>query len=742
MSSSDPAPRFPNPEQGYSDLALNISRLLGKATATVVEKNLGITTAGQMLHQFPRRYLARGDLTDLNQLELGEDVTILAKVVAAHTRFMHTRKGTITDIVITDNSGRASQLAISFFNGFTAKKELQEGVLALFSGKVGYYGGHQVLTNPGYVLLPDDELAEHEAELQAARPIPVYPATLKFPSWKTADVIKALLPALDLTKVPDPVPKHIAAREKLMPLALAYDEIHTPTDMESWPRARKRFRYQEALALQTALAQRRLVAMKQDATGRPPVQGGLLDAFDAKLPYTLTAGQADIGALIASEVAQGHPMHRLLQGEVGSGKTVIALRAMLQVIDAGGQAAFLAPTEVLAAQHLRSISALLGSLGEGALLGGPSATQVTLLTGSMPVAAKKKALLAAASGAAGIVIGTHALLSDNVQFADLGLIVVDEQHRFGVEQRDVLRAKALKPPHLLVMTATPIPRTVAMTVFGDLEVSELTELPAGRTPILTHVAPLAEHPSWESRVWARTREEVDAGHQVYVVCPKIGDAPDAEDVPTDKADARPMAGVLETVEYLRTVPALAGLRIATLHGRMDSADKQETMAAFTDGAIDVLVATTVIEVGVDVHNATLMVILDADRFGMSQLHQLRGRIGRGGHAGTCLLVTGLEPGHPSRKRLDAVAATIDGFVLAQEDLEMRREGDILGARQSGGVSGLRMLSVVRDEKLIGRARQDATEIVAVDPELEFHPVLKLEIEMYLTEQNEAFLERG
>lgn len=337
MSSSDPAPRFPNSEQGYSDLALNISRLLGKSTANVVEKNLGITTAGQLLHQFPRRYLARGDLTDLNQLELGEDVTILAKVVSAQTRFMHTRKGTITDIVITDNSGRASQLAISFFNGFTAKKELQEGVLALFSGKVGFYGGHQVLTNPGYVLLPDDELAEHEAELQAARPIPVYPATLKFPSWKTADVIKALLPALDLNKVPDPVPKHIAAREKLLPLAHAYQEIHTPTDMESWPRARKRFRYQEALALQTALAQRRLEAMKQDATGRPPVHGGLLDAFDAKLPYTLTAGQQEIGALIASEVAQGHPMHRLLQGEVGSGKTVVALRAMLQVIDAGGR---------------------------------------------------------------------------------------------------------------------------------------------------------------------------------------------------------------------------------------------------------------------------------------------------------------------------------------------------------------------------------------------------------------------
>ncbi|MEO8221050.1 MAG: ATP-dependent DNA helicase RecG [Specibacter sp.] len=740
MTSSEPEPI-------YRDLGLELSRLVGTATAKSVAKALEITTVGGMLHQFPRRYLARGDLTDLDQLVVDEEVTILARVVNLSTRFMQTRKGTISDVVITDNSGHPSALKISFFNGFKAKAELQAGVLAMFSGKVSLYNGGKVLTNPGYVLLPDDELAEHEVEVQAAKPVPIYPATAKFPSWKTQNVIAALLPALDLEKIPDPVPKHIAARERLMPLWDAYTEIHTPTDMDSWPRARKRFRFQEALALQTALAQKRFESVHQNATGRPAVRGGLLDAFDARLPYTLTAGQRDIGELISSEVAAGHPMHRLLQGEVGSGKTVIALRAMLQVVDAGGQAAFLAPTEVLAAQHLHSISALLGTLGAGPLLGGPHATAVTLLTGSMPAAAKKKALLAAASGEAGIVIGTHALLSDHVQFADLGLIVVDEQHRFGVEQRDALRAKALKPPHLLVMTATPIPRTVAMTVFGDLEVSELTELPAGRAPITTHVAPLAEHPNWESRVWARCREEVDAGHQVYVVCPKIGDEeidPDAliEPVEIRGGDTRPMAGVLDVVQYLRTVPALAGKRIEVLHGRMDSPDKQGTMAAFAAGEIDVLVSTTVIEVGVDVHNATLMVILDADRFGISSLHQLRGRVGRGGYPGTCLLVTNLEPDHPSRKRLDVVASTIDGFVLAREDMEMRREGDILGARQSGGNSGLRVLSVLRDEDLIARARADATEIVAKDPELEFHPALKLEIDMYVTEKNEAFLERG
>ncbi|MHA7270757.1 ATP-dependent DNA helicase RecG [Arthrobacter sp. HLT1-20] len=733
MTSSEPI---------YRDLSLELSRLVGVATAKSVAKALEITTVGGMLHQFPRKYLARGDLTDLDQLVVDEEVTILARVVNLSTRYMQTRKGTISDVVITDNSGRPSSLKISFFNGFKAKAELQAGVLAMFSGRVSLYNGSKVLTNPGYVLLPDDELAEHEVEVQAAKPVPIYPATAKFPSWKTQKVIEALLPALDLEKIPDPVPKHIAARERLMPLWDAYSEIHRPTDMDSWPKARKRFRFQEALALQTALAQKRFESMHQNATGRPPVRGGLLDAFDSRLPYTLTAGQLEIGELISAEVAAGHPMHRLLQGEVGSGKTVIALRAMLQVVDAGGQAAFLAPTEVLAAQHLHSISALLGTLGAGSLLGGPHATAVTLLTGSMPAAAKKKALLAAASGEAGIVIGTHALLSEHVQFADLGLIVVDEQHRFGVEQRDALRAKALKPPHLLVMTATPIPRTVAMTVFGDLEVSELTELPAGRAPITTHVAPLAEHPSWESRVWARCREEVDSGHQVYVVCPKIGDDPDADDIAPSGGDTRPMAGVLDVVQYLRTVPALAGKRIEVLHGRMDSPDKQGTMAAFAAGDVDVLVSTTVIEVGVDVHNATLMVILDADRFGISSLHQLRGRVGRGGYPGTCLLVTNLEPDHPSRKRLDVVASTIDGFVLAREDLEMRREGDILGAKQSGGNSGLRVLSVLRDEDLIARARADATEIVAKDPELEFHPALKLEIDMYVTEKNEAFLERG
>jgi ATP-dependent DNA helicase RecG len=447
-------------------------------------------------------------------------------------------------------------------------------------------------------------------------------------------------------------------------------------------------------------------------------------------------------------------MNRLLQGEVGSGKTVVALRAMLQVVDAGGQAALLAPTEVLAAQHYESIRRTLGPLSRDGLLGGSGgdAVQVTLLTGSMPTAARKQAMLDAASGTAGIVIGTHALLSGNVSFYDLGLIVVDEQHRFGVEQRDALRAKASKPPHLLVMTATPIPRTVAMTVFGDLETSVLDELPAGRAPINTYVVGLAENPGWAGRIWSRSREEIDAGHQVYVVCPKIGTdddgdfspgeaEPTAADLEEDSA-ARELASVTAVVDQLQQEPALAGVPLAPLHGRQDPAVKSAAMADFAANRTKLLVSTTVIEVGVDVHNATLMIILDADRFGISQLHQLRGRVGRGGFPGTCLLVTTLEPGHPSRRRLDAVASTTDGFELSQEDLKLRREGDILGASQSGGRSTLKLLRVLEHEDLIAKARQDAQKIVGSDPSLQHHPHLAKAIDAYLNPEKEAFLERG
>ena len=754
-----------------AELELALERRIGKRSAAVIEKHLGITTVQGLLNYFPRRYMSRGELTPITELPLDEDVTLIARVLSSSTRHMQARRGTITDVIVSDDDGQQGlrlvggrdytgkvpgTLKISFFNGFKAKNELLQGRRALFSGRVTSFKGKLGLTNPDFQLLDEDPFSDggQDPEKLAAMPLPVYPATAKLPSWKIQKVIATLLETSDLGAVPDPVPPLVAARENFLPVADAYRLIHVPETAADWKRARDRFRYQEALVLQSALARRRAQLAAEEATARRPVGEGILAAFDQALPFTLTAGQAAVGRTLAGELAQDTPMNRLLQGEVGSGKTVVALRAMLQVVDAGGQAALLAPTEVLAAQHYDSIRRTLGPLSSDGLLGGlaggngPS-VQVTLLTGSMPTAARKQAMLDAASGTAGIIIGTHALLSDNVSFYDLGLIVVDEQHRFGVEQRDALRAKARKPPHLLVMTATPIPRTVAMTVFGDLETSTLDELPKGRAPITTHLVGLAENPAWAGRIWARAREEIDAGHQVYVVCPKIGTDDDGDFSPGEAAppgveaeEARELASVTAVVDHLLAEPSLAGVPLAPLHGRQDPEVKTDTMAGFTANRIKLLVSTTVIEVGVDVHNATLMVILDADRFGISQLHQLRGRVGRGGLPGTCLLVTALEPGHPSRRRLEAVAATTDGFVLSQEDLKLRREGDILGASQSGGRSTLKLLRVLEHEDVIARARDDAQAIVGGDPLLAGHPGLADAIEQYLNPEKEAFLERG
>src|SRR6478735_2704456 len=754
-----------------AELELALERRIGKRSAAVIEKHLGITTVEGLLNYYPRRYMSRGELTPIAELPLDEDVTLIARVLSSSTRQMQARRGTITDVIVSDDDGKQGlrlvggrdytgkvpgTLKISFFNGFKAKNELLQGRRALFSGRVTSFKGKLGLTNPDFQLLDEDPFSDSGKDpgKLAAMPIPVYPATAKLPSWKIQKVIATLLETSDLGSLPDPVPPEVAAREGFLPVADAYRLIHVPETAGHWKRARDRFRYQEALVLQSALARRRAQLAAEEATARRPVNDGILAAFDHALPFTLTAGQASVGKTLAAELAQDTPMNRLLQGEVGSGKTVVALRAMLQVVDAGGQAALLAPTEVLAAQHFDSIRRTLGPLSSDGLLGGLAAgdgpsVQVTLLTGSMPTAARKQAMLDAASGTAGIIIGTHALLSDNVSFYDLGLIVVDEQHRFGVEQRDALRAKARKPPHLLVMTATPIPRTVAMTVFGDLETSTLDELPKGRAPITTHLVGLAENPGWVARIWARAREEIDAGHQVYVVCPKIGTDDDGDFSPGEAApsgmdteETRELASVTAVVDHLQGEPSLAGVPLAPLHGRQDPDLKTETMAGFTANRIKLLVSTTVIEVGVDVHNATLMVILDADRFGISQLHQLRGRVGRGGLPGTCLLVTALEPGHPSRRRLEAVAATTDGFELSQEDLKLRREGDILGASQSGGRSTLKLLRVLEHEDVIARARQDAQRIVAADPSLAGQPGLAAAIDEYLNPEKEAFLERG
>jgi ATP-dependent DNA helicase RecG len=477
------------------------------------------------------------------------------------------------------------------------------------------------------------------------------------------------------------------------------------------------------------------------------------------LPFTLTAGQLEVGEALTRDLAGEHPMNRLVQGDVGAGKTIVALRAMLQAVDAGRQAAMLAPTEVLAGQHARTLRELLGPLAKAGELGGADqATQVTLLTGSLGAKARKQALLDTVSGAAGIVVGTHALIQDRVEFADLGLLVVDEQHRFGVEQRDALRGRdGERTPHLLVMTATPIPRTVAMTVYGDLEISALRELPGGRSPIATTVVPVGEKPAWLERAWGRLREEVAAGHQAFVVCPRIGEGAngggpsagedfdgdlDADDPEgPDGGERRPPLAVLDIAPMLAEGP-LAGLRVGVLHGRLHSDDKDAVMRAFSAGELDVLVATTVIEVGVDVPNATAMVIMDADRFGLSQLHQLRGRVGRGAAPGVCLLVTEAPPGTTARERLDAVASTTDGFELARRDLELRREGDVLGASQSGRRSGLRLLSLLRDEQTISDARDHAQRLVDDDPALVRSPGLAAMVADIVDDERAEYLEKA
>ena len=675
-----------------------------------------------------------------------------------------------------------SQMKLSFFNAWTAAREIREGETMMFSGRVGIYRGEYTLTNPHYALLSKDASGADVTDAATA-PVPVYRAPVKLPTDRISGYMAQLLEKVPLKELEDPVPYTIRRTRKVPSLEWTYRALHTPDSEDTWRAAQAQMRYREAFVLQSALARLHSVRAAHLTQPRPAVEGGLADRLLQVLPYELTEGQQKVGAEIAADLSSESPMNRLLQGDVGSGKTVVALRAMLQVADAGGQSTMLAPTEVLAEQHLRSVLDILGDMAapedsdaddsaEGIPSGSgeePGRVRVRLLTASMGTRAKRKVLQELADGTAQIVIGTHALLSDEVSFHDLGLVVVDEQHRFGVEQRDSLRGTDGALPHRLVMTATPIPRTVAMTVFGDLDVSVLDTLPAGRQKISTHVVPLAEKPAWASRLWRRAREEIDAGHQVYVVVPKIGEDGDSLEEGAAFFGASSLNGagagnsaqgyfgqggsassdgkvqltsVASMYSYLSAEDALVGVRIGTLHGRMDPAEKTAVMTAFERGEIDLLISTTVIEVGVNVPNATLMIIMDADRFGISGLHQLRGRVGRGGYAGTCLLVTRQEEGGVSRERLDAVASTTDGFELSRIDLAQRREGDILGAAQSGSKSTLRFLRALADADIIERAREDARSVVEKDPTLAKHPSLARTIDRALDADREAFLGRG
>ncbi|MDD7929808.1 ATP-dependent DNA helicase RecG [Microbacterium thalli] len=706
---------------------------VGEKVAATLARAFEMTTVADLLAHYPRRYARRGELTPISSLPVGEMATIVAEVQSVSERPMRQRKGSLIEVVISDGVGTA---ALTFFGQKWRLQELRPGRQGIFSGKVGVFKGKQQFAHPDYELFDDEVEARVTAVARSLEPIPIYPATSTVTSWQLRKVIADVIAKLG--PVPDPLPDELRQREQLLDARTALVQAHTPVVPEHVAPAFATLRMHEAFVLQAALLQHRVQVRQLAATGRPA--GELLETFDAALPFERTPDQVSVGEVIAADLQNEWPMNRLVQGEVGSGKTLVALRAMLQVAQSGGQSALIAPTEVLAAQHVRSIARMLGPRLAPELM-------PTLLTGAQPAAERRKAALRAASGQARIVVGTHALLSASTTFADLGLVVVDEQHRFGVEQREALRAKG-SSPHVLVLTATPIPRTVAMTVFGDLDVSTIRTMPTGRAGISTFVAPLAEKPGWFGRVWERVAEEVAAGRQAFVVCAAI----DAEKAVVDDTDdpgmledgtrTRTRWGVVQARAMLDEHPSFRGLRIATLHGKMPADEKDAVMQAFARGEIDVLVATTVVEVGVDVPNASTMVILEAERFGVSQLHQLRGRVGRGSVPGLCLLVTEADPDTAARSRVEAVAATLDGFALAEVDLELRGEGDVLGDAQSGARSSLRLLRVVADADLIAQARDEAAQVLRDDPDLSRHPGLASAIARRLGEDERSALHRN
>ena len=730
-----------------STLQTPLKRELGDRTATALSKAFGMETVGDLLRHYPRRYVLRGELSNISELAEGEEATVLAEIAAVHLRRATGR--TILEVVVTDGSAK---LWLTFFNQPWREKELRVGRTGMFAGKVGLFNGKRQLSHPDYQLIPDGDDVDEAISGFAGKYLPVYPSASKFPSWKISQCVEIVLDGLE--EIPDPLPEKIMKELGYLSLTESIREIHQPTSLENSALARERLTFDEALLLQLLLAQRRAQYRSMPAIARTVKSDGLVSRFESLLPFTLTKGQQEVAAEIELDMARTHPMHRLLQGEVGSGKTVVALRAALTVVDSGGQAALLAPTEVLAQQHFKTITKLLGPLAEAGTLGGDvGGTQVVLLTGSMNAASRREAYAKIASGDAGIVIGTHALLTEALEFRDLGLVIVDEQHRFGVEQRDALRSKAKVPPHVLVMTATPIPRTVAMTIFGDLEISTLHELPAGRTPIATHVIPVLEKPHYLDRAWERVREEVAKGHQAYIVAPRISatesepegmtdiDRAIAKLLDGDKEEKVPLTSVEELAPQL-ALGALKGLRVTPLHGRQSAELKDATMQAFAEGKIDVLVATTVIEVGVDVPNASMMVIMDGDRFGVSQLHQLRGRVGRGGVPGLCLLVSAAAEDSSAMARLSAVASTLDGFELSRIDLDQRSEGDVLGKAQSGVRSHLRLLKVLRDEPLIEKARLVGTKLIDADPTLASLPELAAAVQELAADEASTFVDKG
>lgn len=665
--------------------------------------SLGLETVHDLITYWPRSWRVRGQDSDLALIPDGEAATVHATVTRATEVNLKGSKRTFLSVTCATSHGRT--LEVTFFSPWQARKDgIKAGAQVTLSGKVKTFKGKRQMANPEYVF--DQELSQS----MAGSCVSVYRATAQASSSWIAEQVQAVLAQLDTLF--DPVPGYVREHHTLPDYDWAVRQMHAPTSPENADLARRRLTYDEALAIQLTLALRRRGAHATPARALPGAQNGLLAQFDARLPFVLTSGQIKAGQRIRESLNSTKPTNALIEGDVGSGKTLVALRAMLQAVDSGAQCAFVAPTDVLASQHYESLSEMVSHLD----------LTVALLSASMPAAARRLVEQGMADGSIDIVIGTQVLTTGKATFANLGLVIVDEQHRFGVAARDALRDQPV-PPHMIVMTATPIPRTLAMTVYGDLDVITISGAPRGRKPITSVVVPLVKQ-NWVERLWTKLSEEIAQGRQVFIVAPLIesaltgtaaGDDEVADTEWTDGPQAMaPASSVSDLVEAVRT--HLPSVSVSPLHGRMDAPRKHEVMSAFAAGDLDVLVSTTVIEVGVNVPNASVMVIWDAERFGIAQLHQLRGRVGRGEHAGLCLLVTGSPEGHPSRQRLNTVARTLDGHQLALADLLTRREGDILGTGQAGR-STFKLLSLISGQSFIKQARDDAEVIVTADPAL-------------------------
>ena len=695
--------------------AMNVEVLsgVGRAKAKALAA-VEVDSVLDLLTYYPRRYIDRTNRAAIGDLEDDIEAMVMARVDSVFSKKLRGGRSMVT-VSVSDGTGR---LRLVFFNQPWRDRQLSQGQEVVVFGKLDRYRGQGQMTNPIVDLVGDE----------TGRIVPVYPQSGKA-GLQTREIRRWVDEALrrsDQRGIGDPVPEPLRQRHGLIGRHEAIDAIHRPETMGAQHTARDRLVFDELLRLQLKLIMRKR-AVERAALGIGHDTGGkLVERFTASLGFPLTGAQSRVIAEVTADMARPVPMHRLLQGDVGAGKTVVAVAALLTAVQGGHQGALMAPTEVLATQHYLGVRSLLGELVVPAAttLSGERPLRMALLTNQTTGAERTRIQAALASGDTDIAIGTHALIQEGVDFASLGAVVVDEQHRFGVEQRAALRAKGSQAasPDVLVMTATPIPRTAAMTVYGDLDVSTLDEMPPGRTPIATR---WARSEAEEAEVWEQVRAEVRQGCQAYVVCPLI-----------DESDTIEARSVTETYERLQA-DELAGLRVGLLHGRLTPAEKESVMDLFRSGAIDVLVATTVIEVGVDVPNATVMVIVDAARFGIAQLHQLRGRVGRGDRESACCLLAPDAVGIAA-ERLRAVVASTDGFELAEADLELRGEGTILGERQKGRTD-LHLASLRRDKDWVMWARAAAAEMLDDDPDLQRHKELRAEVELFLVDDDADYL---